>query len=448
MRTRNKALAAVLASSVVFGPALLYGWILGPPQRHSGAPGDQTCARSGCHGGSPNVGPGKVEVVFPSGPAYLPGAKQTWTVVISDPMARTFGFQLSARLTTNLEFSQAGRLAPLDASTFVLCDDGSARIGPGPCSTSPVEFLEQSEAGVARGLNAYTFQWTPPENEAGDIRVYVAAIAGNGDTKATGDRTYTATYTLKRALVTGPPAIRDARPILQAFDTAERLSSGTWIQIYGENLAFTTRSWNIGDFDGAQAPEELDGVKVTVNGKPGYVSYVSPRQVNVQAPEDADLGPVRVELTNGGGVSNSATVQKAKVTPALQTNGAFASGDRQYVVAFHPDFKAYVGPVGLIPGVNFRPAKPGDVIILYAVGSGPTGAAAGQIPALPSPLQLPYEVRIGGVQALTVGLQPQGYIGLYQFNAVVPPLGPGDYPVDLVVDGIPTGQTLYTTIGE
>ncbi|MCW5980768.1 MAG: IPT/TIG domain-containing protein [Bryobacteraceae bacterium] len=448
MRTPPKFLVAAAISSAVLGPALLYAWIVGPPQRHSGGPGDQTCARSSCHGGSPTSQGGKVDVVFPSGPTYLPGVRQTWTVVISDPAARLFSFQLSVRRNENREFGQAGRLDPLDANTFVLCDDGSARTGAGPCPGSPVEFIQPTEAGARRGVNAYTFRWTPPEDAAGEVSVYVAALGANGDLQATGDRTYTATYTLRPAEITGAPAIRDARPVLQSFDDSERLSSGTWIQLYGTNLAFTTRSWNIGDFDGREAPQELDGVRVNVHGRPAYVSYVSPTQVNVQVPDVADLGPVRVELVNDGGTSNSASVQKDKVTPAVQTNGAFISGDRRYAVAFHPDFGAYVGPPDLIPGANFRPAAPGEVIIVYAVGSGPTGVRAGRVPAAPSPLQLPYEVRIGGIAAQAIGLHPVGYLGLYQFNITVPTLGPGDYPVDLIVDGIPIAQTLYTTIGE
>ena len=413
---------------IVALPALLFALTSKSPPRHSGAPGDQTCARADCHGGTPNVGSGRIDVVFPGGPVYLPGARQTWTVVVSDPGSRLFGFQISTRLASNPQFGRAGTLQPFDANTLVLCEDGTERSGSNACPGSSVEFIEHSSTGVLRAVNAYTFLWTPPETAVGNVQVFVSAVGANGDRQATGDRTYTATFSLSPAVAAGAPVIRSTKPVLQAFDGAEHLSSGTWIQLYGRNLAHTTRSWNVGDFNGPDAPIELDKVRVNVNSKPGYVSYVSPTQVNVQVPDDPDLGTVRVELMNLGGTSNSVSVNKFKVTPALQTNQLFAAGGKNYVVAFHPDFRAYVGPPSLITGVNFRPARPGDSMILYAVGSGPAGTPPGRVPTVVGLLQLPYKIRIGGVDALTVGFQPQGFAGLYQFNVTVPDVPAGDQP--------------------
>jgi len=42
--------------------------------------------------------------------------------------------------------------------------------------------------------------------------------------------------------------------------------------------------WTTADFNGSNAPTALDGVSVSINGKPAYIWYLSAEQINVQAP--------------------------------------------------------------------------------------------------------------------------------------------------------------------
>src|SRR5437773_1236976 len=86
--------------------------------------------------------------------------------------------------------------------------------------------------------------------------------------------------------LTGPPVIRGTQPVLQTFDGSPRFSPGTWVQIFGANLAGSTRTWDARDFNGPQAPTSLDGVSVHINGKAGYISAISPEQITVQIPDD------------------------------------------------------------------------------------------------------------------------------------------------------------------
>ncbi|MCW5962747.1 MAG: hypothetical protein KIT83_01810 [Bryobacterales bacterium] len=53
------------------------------------------------------------------------------------------------------------------------------------------------------------------------------------------------------------------------------ITNGAWMSIFGERLASTARLWEERDFNGDQFPLELDGVRVTVAGKPAPVSYIS-----------------------------------------------------------------------------------------------------------------------------------------------------------------------------
>lgn len=67
-------------------------------------------------------------------------------------------------------------------------------------------------------------------------------------------------------------------------------ASGSWVSIYGTNLSTSTRPWQASDFVGTALPTVVDGVSVTINGKSAAISYVSPSQLNVQAPTDAATG--------------------------------------------------------------------------------------------------------------------------------------------------------------
>ena len=250
------------------------------------------------------------------------------------------------------------------------------------------------------------------------------------------------------AAQTGPPKIRtDQPPVLQSFSDKAALSPGTWLQIFGSNFSTVTREWAGSDFTGSKAPTSLEGVRVKVAGKDAFVRFVSPGQVNVQAPDDIGTGSgVTVELTNAGGTS-STTMTAAKVSPALLTTPNFLVGGRQYVAALYPDFTTFVGRVNLIPGVAFRPAKVGDTIIIFAVGCGATNptSPAGVIAPSPRPLAAPITVRFGQTAATAQAFV--GGVGLCQFNVTVPTVAAGDIAIEASVDGVATGQNLFTTIG-
>jgi hypothetical protein len=79
---------------------------------------------------------------------------------------------------------------------------------------------------------------------------------------------------------------------------APAIESGSWVSIYGTGLAATTRQWQASDFTGNNLPTTLDGVSVLIDGKKAAISYVSPGQLNVQAPTDTATGPVPVQVTN------------------------------------------------------------------------------------------------------------------------------------------------------
>jgi uncharacterized protein (TIGR03437 family) len=373
---------------------------------------------------------------------YVPGVRQRLTIRVNGASTAGYGFQLSVRLASN-EQAQAGRLDPvLAAETQVLCQDGAPRSSGNCNARTPIEFATHV---APKRTNEFQIDWTPPAPAAGNVRIYVAGNAANLNGQNTLDRIFLNNYTLTPA--SAQPRLSTTNPILQIWSEQPKLSSGTWIYIKGENLAATTRSWAAADFNGAKAPVALDGTQVKVNGKNAFISYVSPTQVNAQPPDDDATGPVEVEVITANG-SAKGTITKSKLTPALLTADSFRIGGRQYVVSLYDDGVTYVGRANLIPGVSFRPARPGDRINLYAVGCGPTNPLlpAGTVPSDHVPLASPFRVTFGQTEARATGVMAAPYIGLCQFQVTVPEVSDGDIAIDVAIDGVATGQSLVTTI--
>ncbi len=255
------------------------------------------------------------------------------------------------------------------------------------------------------------------------------------------------------AQVTAPlPQLRNAQPVLPSFGgNPSRFTSNMYLELYGTNLSTTTRTWTGSDFNGASAPTSLDGVSVLVNGKPAYIYFISPTQINLNTPDDTATGPVEIQVKNSNGHSNAITATRARVAPTLQTIPQFLLGGVKYVVAQTTDFASFIGQPDSLPGVAFVAAKPGDTVILFALGCGPTTPAtqAGVVAAQNATLALPYTVTIGGVKAdVTFAGLNAGTIGLYQLNVVIPEVPAGNQPIELTIDGLPNAQNLSIAVGK
>src|ERR1051326_558101 len=113
-------------------PAAVLAHEYGPQERVTGAPGDDpmSCATATCHtslrqGGPLNPAGGSVNAIFSSGSSYTPGGPAiTITVSVSDPRYTHFGFQMTARLESNLANGQAGTFATGGTNQLVICDNG------------------------------------------------------------------------------------------------------------------------------------------------------------------------------------------------------------------------------------------------------------------------------------------------------------------------------------
>ena len=133
---------------------------------------------------------------------------------------------------------------------------------------------------------------------------------------------------------------------------------------------------------------------------------------------------------------STATFSSTKVAaaPGLLAPAAFKVNGTQYLVAQFAD-QVYVGNTGLIAGVAFRPAKPGDSITIYGIGFGdvtpsiPGGTIVTQLNSLAAPLTFKF----GSTDATVTykGLAPN-FVGLYQFNVTVPNVADGDSQINKI----------------
>ncbi len=225
------------------------------------------------------------------------------------------------------------------------------------------------------------------------------------------------------------------------------IESGSWVAIRGTNLANTNtgQSWSASEIVNGNLPTSLDGVSVTIDGKPAFVAYISPTRINVQAPSDSTLGPVSVVVNNNGAVSAPATAQLQAVAPAffVDAGTSFAAASRV------PDY-ALVADPSVVPGAVG--AKPGDLVALWGTGFGPTNPAepAGVVVSSESSLTSALTVTVGGVAATVVySLLTPEYAGLYQVAILIPATAPaGAAALQASVNGVQTAAGVTIFVGQ
>jgi minor extracellular serine protease Vpr len=304
----------------------------------------------------------------------------------------------------DLDAAIAGQIIPDGQVAFQLTDANGA-----PLTGVPVTF-SQGRGGVPITLSdvssttdnyGYAYATVTIGSQTG---TYVVNATGGGQS-----------YQFQGSV--SPQPTVGAGGVVNAANFTAPVAPGSYVSIFGTNLSTVTDE----NYNPLHLPLSMDQVTVSFDAAPtgsrpalsvpGRLVYVSPGQVNIQAPwelQGYSSAKMKVTLFEFG-FGNVVTVPLANYTPAI-----FGS-----TVAAAEDLNGHV-----ISSSN--PASRGGFISLFCNGLGPvTNQPASGDSAVSSPLSstttLPT-VTIGGVSVTNVpfsGLAP-GFPGLYQVNLQVP----------------------------
>ena len=350
-----------------------------------------------------------------------------------DSQSGTIGSGLPIPLTVQVSFRAGVATSGIPVSFAVTT--GSATLSSATANTDPAGV---AGVGVTLGSNPGPVTITASIAGIPSVQFHVNAVAG------------VPVPAISAGGVVGAGA---------SVPAVARISPGGFATIYGSLFApeGTFRAVQGSDFVNGSLPTKLAGVCVQFGSALGFITLVTPGQINVQVPDipvDSNI-PVQV-VTNCGESAELKTaavsVAAGAATPEFLYWVKNADG-KNPVIAVNAVTGAYAGASGLIPGLTLVPAKSGDYLIVYGISFGATNPAVpAGLPAtdLSRTTAAPV-ITLGGTtlpdaNILYVGLSP-GTAGLYQVNIQIPAnLPDGDYPFVLSLGSASTPVGGYITV--
>jgi uncharacterized protein (TIGR03437 family) len=217
---------------------------------------------------------------------------------------------------------------------------------------------------------------------------------------------------------TPPPTSATAvNGVVNGANYQSPVAPGSIVSIFGTGLASGTLSAT-----GVPLATTLQNVTVTFNGIPAPLFYVSPKQINAQAPYGLAGGSATVQVSAPGSPTVSQNVTISAAAPGIFT--ADQSGTGPGMILRADDFQVVS---------QSAPTRAGAYVSIYCTGLGEVTSTVLQGNAAPTPppntAAMP-QVSIGNIPAQVTfsGLAP-GYAGLYQINVQIPA-------------GVPTGNAV------
>lgn len=237
-----------------------------------------------------------------------------------------------------------------------------------------------------------------------------------------------------------PPAEAATGPVISSVaDGASfrpNIVAGSWVTVQGANLSTQTRIWADSDFPGGDnsLPTNLSGVEVKINGVLCAVYYISPNQINFQAPSNIS-GSVSVQVIVNDVASNALTANAVPIAPALFT---YAAGGTTFPAAVFPASSLIVGDPA-VSGNAVSKARPTDVISLYATGmmATPAGVIPGGVINVSTGVTVTFTSTTNSTVTASAVESFAGLtaVGEFQINIVVPNLPSGNYYVSVTTGG-------------
>lgn len=239
------------------------------------------------------------------------------------------------------------------------------------------------------------------------------------------------------------PVYTAASIVNAATNLAGPLAPFGLVTIYGKDLSFVTRAISPADIPNGVLPTSIPGagVSIILDNVLLPLIYVSPGQVNFLIPTTIRPGRRALRLVRSGVAGPEVTVEIASASPG------FFTADGSAPIAVRADGSLVTAGA---------PARPGEVIVLFATGLGAT------VPPLDA-LRLPdraasisqraeFSLLLDGRPVpdnlvLYAGVTP-GFAGLYQINLQLPdwtPLRP-EVQIRIGEGASPAGLRLDTRL--
>ena len=300
-------------------------------------------------------------------------------------------------------------------------------------------------------LDDDTFEWAPARIAL--FRVYSGPLSAT-EVRDIAAAPFTSTVGLPNPGFLSSGIVNGA-----SYSSTNAITPGGFFTIFGNDLGDDFSVWDQA-FVNNVAPRRLGYVRVLVNDQEAFIAFVSSTQINAIAPDNIPDGPVTVLVEYSNLRSTTVATQARRINPAVFR---FTPQNSRYLASTANDGSAYIGPAtlfgtnGTLNGLALRPARPGEYVVLYGTGLGPTTPAmpAGQIPPGRSggyPLASSSEIRLT-LNGQTTSVVPayaglSGFPGLHQLVFLVPDLANGDYETVLVVNGLSSPAGTYLPISK
>ena len=184
------------------------------------------------------------------------------------------------------------------------------------------------------------------------------------------------------------------------------IAPGMIVSLFGKNLGDATAFAS-----SLPLPDSLGGTRVWFNLDAAPLFYAAGGQLNAQVLPDLSASDCQIVITRSGVPGLPITVPLSSYSP-----GIFTQDDGEPVIVNYATGRL-VGPR--------EPARPGDILIVYANGLGPVsvpvkaGTAAPVNPLSTATAPVTGRLANARVTPMYAGLAP-GFVGVFQVNIQIP----------------------------
>ncbi len=247
----------------------------------------------------------------------------------------------------------------------------------------------------ASGTGNGAVSWAAEANATGDPRSAAIVIAGRSVAINQAGGGLAGTPVVGRGGVVNAASYRPGHP------PAGSIAQGSRFGIYGEEIGPDTPAW----VQSYPLPRTLGGLRVEITQgntrQDAYLVFASKGQINAILPSNFPVGDAEVTVHFGGKSSAPRPIAVSRTDLGI----FFMRVDNNDVAIAQNIASATDYPLNT-PEV---PARPGQIVILWATGLGPVSVSDANAPGAGDMTGVPVEIRVGDIVAERVyaGRQPQ-----------------------------------------